>query len=100
MNTTITARHFTASDRLQEFATESVEKLEKYYDGLIDCDIVFEPNESPEVPQKVELRVKFARTFLTASEAAETYEQAISKAVDNIRRQLIKYKEQHFQKTY
>lgn len=98
MNTTITARHFSASTRLQDYAKKNAQKLEKYYDGIIDCDIVFEPNESPEEPQKVELKVKFANTFLTASETAETYEQAINKAVDTVKRQLIKYKDKHFQK--
>lgn len=98
MNITITARHFNASNRLHEFATKNVTKLEKFYDGILDCDIVFEPNESPVEPQKVELRVKVAKTFLTASETAETYEQAIGKAIENIKRQLIKYKDKQFQK--
>ncbi len=97
MNTTITARHFTASDRLQNFANENVNKLEKFYDGLMSCDIVFMPNESPENPQKVELKLKVARTFLNANEEAPTYEQAIMKAVEDLRKQLIKYKEKHLQ---
>ncbi len=97
MNTTITARHFVASERLQQFANENVNKLEKFYDGLMSCDIVLMPSESPEYPQQVELKLKVARTFLTAKGEAHSYEQAIMMAVEALRKQLIKYKEKHIQ---
>lgn len=98
MNTSFTARHFNASDRLQAYSLESVKKLERFYDGILDCDIVMSPNESHEEPQQVELTVKVAKTVLIASESAATYEQALTKAIDNMTRQLLKYKEKRFAK--
>lgn len=98
MNTSFTARHFNASERLQAYALEAVTKLEKFYDGIIDCDIVLSPHESHDDPQQVELTVKVAKTTLNASENAPTYEQAMTKAIDNMRRQLLKYKEKRFAK--
>lgn len=93
MNVTFTARHFSASQSLQEFADENVQKLTRFYDDIKDCDIVVEPHGDPENPQKVEIKVNVPGKLLTVSEASETYEAAIHKAVDVLSRQLRKYKE-------
>ncbi len=98
MNTSFTARHFNASTRLQDYSLEAVKKLAKFYDGIIDCDVVLLPNESHDEPQQAELTIKVARTTLKASESAATYEQALGKAIDNMTRQLVRYKEKRFAK--
>lgn len=98
MNTSFTARHFNASERLQEYAINAVKKLEKFYDGILDCDIVLAPNESHDHPQGAELTVTVTGSVLVASETAATYEQALNAAVDNMTRQLLKYKEKRFAK--
>ncbi|TNE71461.1 ribosome-associated translation inhibitor RaiA [bacterium] len=96
MKVLFTARHFNASQRLQAFAEESVKKLSKYFDSIHDVSIVAEPYEHPETPQKIEVTLNIPGHTLVASEIAESYEIAIGKAVDNLKRQLIKYKEKHF----
>jgi putative sigma-54 modulation protein len=98
MNTSFTARHFNASERLQEYSLSAVKKLERYYDGILDCDIILIPNESHENPQACELTVKVTGSILVASEASATYEQAMGLAIDNMSRQLKKYKEKRFAK--
>lgn len=98
MNTSFTARHFNASDRLQQHTLNAVTKLERFYDGIQDCDVVLTPNESNDAPQGAELTVKVTGTVLVATETAATYEQAIGQAIDNMTRQLLKYKEKRFAK--
>lgn len=98
MNTSFTARHFNASERLQQHSLNAVKKLERFYDGILDCDIVLSPNESHDSPQGCELSVKVTGSVLVASETAATYEQAMGMAVDNMSRQLLKYKEKRFAK--
>lgn len=93
MNITFTARRFTASDRLKTYAEEQTQKLGKFFDGILDCEIVLEPTESPTEPQAAELIVKVPRTVLHARGTGPHYEQAISAAADTMRRQLIKHKE-------
>lgn len=93
MKVQFTARHFSASQRLQEFAEEAVAKLSKFHDGIQECSIIAEPHEEPTTPQKIEVSIKVPGSILHAKEAAESYEIAIAKAVDNLKRQLIKYKE-------
>ena len=95
MKVLFTARHFSASQRLQAFAEESFAKLTKYYEGILECSIIAEPFESPETPQKIEVNLKIPGSILHAKEVAESYEIAIGKSVDNLKRQLIKHKEKH-----
>ena len=96
MNITFTARHFDASNNLKTFSEDAVSKLEQFYDRIVSCSIVLEPTASPKTPQKAELIVKIPNTTLTASESAEKYEQAVQMAVDNISRQLKRYKEKKY----
>ncbi len=98
MNTRFTARHFNASPRLQEHALDAVTKLEKFYDGILDCDIVLQPHPDPVDSQRAELNVKVSKDLLTATENAPTYEQALSNAIDNMVRQLKKYKSKRFER--
>jgi putative sigma-54 modulation protein len=97
MNVRFTARHFEASNQLKEFSKDAVSKLENFYDRIVSCSIVLEPDPSDETPQKAELIVKIPNTTLTASESAEKYETAILAVVDNLSRQLKRYKEKKFQ---
>ena len=97
MKTTFTARHFDCSPDLKEYALGSVEKLEQFFDKILVCDIVLSPGQDDENSAIAELNVKVPKTLINVSEAAPTYEQAISEAVDNAVRQLRKYKTKHFE---
>lgn len=97
MNVRFTARHFDASSNLKAFSEDAVSKLENFYDRIVSCSIVLEPDPSNETPQRAEINIKIPNTTLTASEAAEKYEQAVLAAVDNLSRQLKRYKEKKFQ---
>ena len=41
MKVKVSALHFTADKKLIDFANERVSKLEKFYDKIIDSNIVF-----------------------------------------------------------
>lgn len=96
MKTTFTARHFDASQQLKEYSVDSVQKLEQFYDRILTCDIILQPTPDDEEPQQAELNVKIPQTLLNAKAKAPSYEQAINQVVDNIVRQLKKYKDKHF----
>lgn len=93
MNITLTSRHFDASQSLKDYTEDSVDKLNQYYDRIVSCDIVLEPTSNVKKPQKAEIIVKVPRKVITVNEAAESYEKAISLAVDVVSRQLKRYKE-------
>lgn len=96
MKTTFTARHFDASKDLHAYAEDSVQKLDQFYDRILNCDIVLQPVPDDENPNQAELNVKVPQKLLNAKEQASSYEQAINMVVDNITRQLKKYKNKRF----
>lgn len=96
MKVTFTARHFTASDDLKEYAVDSVDKLNKYFDHISSVEIILEPTQDVTKPQKAEIKVGVPGNLLTTSNESKTYEQAVHDAIDNLARQLKRYKEKRF----
>ncbi len=93
MNISFTSRRFDASENLKEFSKGSVEKLEQFYDRIVSCDIILEPTSDPKKPQKAEIILKVPRKVITVNEKSESYEKAISLAIDVATRQLKRYKQ-------
>lgn len=96
MKTTFTARHFDASKELHAYAEDAVQKLDQFYDRIVTCDIILQPVPDNENPQQAELNVKVPQKLINAKEQAATYEKAINEVVENVSRQLKKYKDKHF----
>lgn len=92
MKTTFTARHFEPSSELHTYAEDAVQKLDQFYDRILTCDIILEPVANDDNPQQAELNVKVPQKLLNAKEQASSYEQAINMVIENISRQLKKYK--------
>ena len=61
MRVNITARHYKASDSLKEYAEKEVRKLAKYFDGIIECEIVLDYEKTIQV---VEIAIKVHRQKL------------------------------------
>ncbi|MBN1540888.1 ribosome-associated translation inhibitor RaiA [candidate division KSB1 bacterium] len=89
MRITFTARHFKTSDRLKEFAEERVRKLKKYYDGILDIEIILDYIRQQQV---AELIAKVYGTRLAVVEKSEDMYKSIDLAVDKLERQLVRYK--------
>ncbi len=92
MKTTFTARHFDSSKELHQYAEDAVQKLDQFYDRILTCDIVLQPVPDDENPQQAELNVKVPQKLINAKEQASSYEQAINMVIENVTRQLKKYK--------
>lgn len=96
MKTTFTARHFEASKELREYSEDTVQKLEQYFDRILNCDIILEPLPDDENPQQAELNVKVPQKLLNAKEQAPSYEQALNLVMDDIIKQLKRYKDKRY----
>jgi putative sigma-54 modulation protein len=94
MNFTLTARHFKAHDTLKEFAEAQIEKLTKYYDGIIKSEIILSFDKPPISVKYAEVIVKINNhhTF-TAKDQSEHFELSIEKAVEKVEAQIKKYKD-------
>jgi len=90
MRISFTARHFKPSDRLKEFATSEVARLKKYYDDILDVEIVLDYVKQS---QLAELVVKVYGQSLAVEENSDDMYKSINLAVDKLERKLLKYKE-------
>ncbi len=89
MRISITARHFKATERLKKYAEEKVRRLKKYYDGIIDCEIILDYEKLNKV---AEIAIKVHGQRLVALEKTDDVFKSIDLAVDKLERQIKKYK--------
>ncbi|MFO8233740.1 MAG: ribosome-associated translation inhibitor RaiA [Longimonas sp.] len=94
MNLQLTTRHVTVSPQVQSRVEERLQKLERYYDGIINAEVILSKNNSPAEEKTVEARLDVYQKRLTATGEASNHEDAAKDCVDQLRRQLEKYKAQ------
>lgn len=93
MHIQITARHFKVHDTVREHITTELEKLEKFFDGIISCDVVLF-YERPQNSQKhCEMTLKVKGDTLFAAADSEDFLKSVDMSVEKLERQLKKYKD-------
>jgi putative sigma-54 modulation protein len=89
MRVTFTARHFKPSDRLKSVAVEEVKRLKKYYDDILDCEIILDYVKQQQIAEVI---IKVYGTKLAIVEKSEDMYKSINLAVDKLERKLKRYK--------
>lgn len=89
MRTIFTARHYKAPDDLKHFAEGEVLRLKKYYDGIIDCEIILDYEKQTQI---AEIKISVNGQTLKAIEKSENIRKSITLATNKLERQLKKYK--------
>jgi putative sigma-54 modulation protein len=85
---------FKADQKLLDFIEEKVQKMEKYFDRIIEARVHLKLENSGQIKDKIaELRLSVPGEILVAKDSAKTFESSIDGATDAMRRQLLKYKE-------
>ena len=90
MRTNITARRFKLSDEIKEFAENEVIRLKKYYQDILDVDIILSWEKNDRIS---EINISVYGNVLSAHERSDDMTKAVVRCVDKLERQLIKYKE-------
>ncbi|MCC9168174.1 ribosome hibernation-promoting factor, HPF/YfiA family [Pontibacter harenae] len=86
--------NFDADEQLNEFIQQRVNKLETFYDKIIDGEVFLKNNNQGGIDNKtVEVRLFVPGTTLFSQEDAPSFEAAADAAVDAMRRQLKRHKE-------
>jgi putative sigma-54 modulation protein len=94
MNINIQSVHFSASERLQEFISQKVGKLDLYYDGIISAEVSLKLAKSDDTENKVaEINLNIPGNDLFAKKQCKTFEEAIDLSCEALRKQLLKWKE-------
>ena len=94
MKTRIRALHFDADKKLEESITERAENLYNVDHRILNINVVLriEKNDKNK-NKKVEMELQLPDRRLYAEDQSESFEEAANLAVDELRKQLIKYKE-------
>lgn len=88
------APQFKADQKLLAYIEEKLAKLSQIFDRIIDCSITLRLENTGQVRDKVaEVKIHVPGAVLVASEHQRTFEAAIDLLVDNLRRQLKRYKQ-------
>jgi putative sigma-54 modulation protein len=86
--------HFDADKKLLDFIQKKMDKLDTFYDKIIDGDVILRIDNDDEKGNKaVNLKINIPGSTLIAKENAETFEEAIDEGVENLKNQLKKTKE-------
>jgi len=86
--------HFVADRKLLEFIEKKVNKLETFYDRIIDADVTLRLENTGQVRDKIaEIKLQVPGDTLVVRESSKTFEGSIDGAVGTLKRQLIKRKE-------
>jgi len=99
MTTNIQSVHFDADKKLLDFATEKVNKLTTYYEGIISCDIIMRLDKSSTSDNKlVEIKLLAKGNELFSKKQAASFEEAIDLTCEALKTQIKKYKEKLLEK--
>lgn len=94
MNILIHPVQFDASSQLQEFIRKKLGKLEIFFDKIIDVEVFLKLENHEKIKDKVvEVKVHIPGKNLFAAEVAKTFEESMDLALENVSRQLKRYKE-------
>ncbi len=84
-----------ASERLEAFTTKKIDKLVAHHDEIVAADVYFKTvkTSAENDRRKVGIRLNVPRNTLFAESSAANFDAAISDTVDDLQKQLRKYKE-------
>jgi len=94
MKFVLTSRHFKAHPSIREFAENEVEKIGKFYDGVIKCEVILSFQKSTNSVKTAEVIVSANNHHtITATQQSDDFIISIEGAVDKAVAQIKKLKE-------
>lgn len=94
MKLNIQSIHFTAASRLTDHIQKKCDKLDVFFDRIIEGEVFLKlKNEEKGANKLVEIKLHVPGDTLVAKENAKTFEAATDLVVGKLKSQLVKYKE-------
>jgi len=91
MKVKIAERHTAQSDALRAYVIEKTEVLERYFDRIISVDVVLSVEKERQIADFHAHLIN--RKIIKAHEESPDMYTSIDKAIDRLKRQLVKYKD-------
>ena len=94
MNTIINTAKFKADEKLEKYIHEKVAKLDRMTDRATKCEVFLKIDKPESDNNKIaELQLALPGQTLFIGKQADTFEQAVSEAVDAMKEKLVRNKE-------
>jgi putative sigma-54 modulation protein len=94
MKLTINAVHFKTDQKLEEFISKKLSKVEKLYNGVISSEIMLKLDKNESHSNKItEIKLMIPGNDLFVKKQSDSFEQATDTAVNALIKQLKKHKE-------
>jgi putative sigma-54 modulation protein len=94
MNIKIQSIKFDADKKLTDFVDKKVNKLERYFDNIVDAEVFLRLQNNQELENKVaEIRLKVPGSDLFAQRQSKTFEEAVDDCIDALKTQIQKHKD-------
>jgi putative sigma-54 modulation protein len=84
--------HFDADRKLISYIQKKLDKLETFYDRMVDGEVFLRLNNEGIDNKTVEIKVRVPGNQLFAAEKAKSFEEATGLAAEALRNQLKKFK--------
>jgi putative sigma-54 modulation protein len=94
MNIKVHTLHFDADQKLIDFTQKKVEKLVKFYEGIVGAEVTFRLDKNSKDENKItEIKLEISGNDLFAKRQCKTFEEATDEVIDALKKQLTKHKE-------
>ena len=92
MNIKITARKFKAHDTLKEFIKEQISSLEKYYDNIMNAEVVLSYINQNNSIKNAEIIIQIPGQTMKAKNESEDFNKSVALSVTKLKTQLKKHR--------
>jgi len=90
MQVKVTDRHFKLSDELKEYAENETLKLTKYYDGIIDGEVILDWENKDRI---AEINLSVHNKILSVHKRSDNMTKSIDTCINKLKRRLKRYKD-------
>jgi len=97
MKIVIKGKHIEVTDAIRNYLGKRLSKIERYLDHILEVIVTFSVEKNRHI---VEITLQANRALIRAEEETDDMYTSIDKAVDKLERQIKKYKEKFYQKSY
>lgn len=85
---------FTADQKLVDFIQKKTDKLDKFFDRIIDGEVYMRLDKDNNMENKIiEIKLNIPKNQLFVKEKAKSFEAASDLAVEALKKQIIKHKD-------
>lgn len=92
MDIHITTRKFKIHPSIKEHAIEEVKKLNKYFDGILRCNVTLSYENVTNSTKIVDISLHMYRHDIVATHKSDDFYKSIDQAILKLEKQLAKYK--------